>query len=38
MFAALIVLAAIALALYFALDVALKRALPWQPDSLATEG
>jgi putative hydroxymethylpyrimidine transport system permease protein len=38
MFAALIVLAAIALALYFVLDVALKRALPWQPDSLATEG
>jgi putative hydroxymethylpyrimidine transport system permease protein len=37
MFAALIVLAVIALVLYFAVDAALKRALPWQPDTLGTE-
>jgi putative hydroxymethylpyrimidine transport system permease protein len=37
MFAALLVLAVIALALYFAVDAALKAALPWQSDTLATE-
>ena len=33
MFAALLTLAVLAVALYFAVDVALRRALPWQPDS-----
>jgi putative hydroxymethylpyrimidine transport system permease protein len=37
MFAALIVLAAVALAIYFVLDAALKRALPRQPDAFTTE-
>ena len=37
MFAALIVLAAMALALYFAVDRALTALLPWQPDSLTQE-
>jgi putative hydroxymethylpyrimidine transport system permease protein len=32
MFAALLVLALLAVALYFAVDGALRRALPWQPD------
>ncbi|MBI1208550.1 MAG: ABC transporter permease subunit [Azospirillum sp.] len=34
MFAALIVLGAMAVTLYFTIDRALRRALPWQPDSL----
>jgi putative hydroxymethylpyrimidine transport system permease protein len=34
MFAALLVLAAMALALWFAMDLLLRRAIPWQPDSL----
>ncbi|QQP88178.1 ABC transporter permease [Skermanella sp. TT6] len=33
MFAALLTLAAIAVALYFAVDALLRRALPWQPDN-----
>ena len=33
MFAALATLAALALALYFAVDWGLRRALPWQPES-----
>jgi putative hydroxymethylpyrimidine transport system permease protein len=33
MFAALLTLAAIALLLYFGVDAALRRALPWQPES-----
>ena len=33
MFAALLTLAVLAVALYFAVDVALRRALPWLPDS-----
>jgi putative hydroxymethylpyrimidine transport system permease protein len=33
LFAALITLAALALALFFAVDALLRRALPWQPDS-----
>jgi putative hydroxymethylpyrimidine transport system permease protein len=37
MFAALIVLAAMALALYFAVDRALTALLPWQPDTLNQE-
>lgn len=37
MFAALFVLAAMALALYFAVDRALTALLPWQPDSLTRE-
>lgn len=37
MFAALLVLAAMALALYFAVDRALTALLPWQPDSLTRE-
>ncbi len=37
MFAALIVLAAMALALYFAVDRALTALLPWQPDSITRE-
>jgi putative hydroxymethylpyrimidine transport system permease protein len=37
MFAALIVLAVIALAVYFTLDAVLKRALPWQPDTAASD-
>jgi putative hydroxymethylpyrimidine transport system permease protein len=37
MFAALIVLAAMALAIYFAVDRALTASLPWQPDSLNEE-
>ena len=36
MFAALFCLAVMALALYFLLDWALRRAIPWQPDSLLT--
>ncbi len=32
MFAALTVLAAIAVLLYFAVDAGLRHALPWQPD------
>jgi putative hydroxymethylpyrimidine transport system permease protein len=36
MFAALIVLAVMALALWFAVDLLLRRAIPWQPDSLLT--
>ena len=34
MFAALLVLSAIAVALYFAIDIALRRALPWQADRI----
>jgi putative hydroxymethylpyrimidine transport system permease protein len=34
MFAALFVLALMALALWFAVDLLLRRAIPWQPDSL----
>ena len=34
MFAALFCLAVMALALYFLLDWALRRAIPWQPDTL----
>ena len=34
MFAALLTLALIAAAIYFAVDYALRRLLPWQPDSL----
>lgn len=37
MFAALFVLALMALALWFAVDAALRRAIPWQPDQLLTE-
>lgn len=37
MFAALFVLALMALALWFATDLLLRRAIPWQPDSLLTE-
>jgi putative hydroxymethylpyrimidine transport system permease protein len=37
MFAALLVLALMALALWFATDRLLRRAIPWQPDSLLTE-
>ena len=37
MFAALIVLAAMALALYFAMDRALTALLPWQPDSITED-
>jgi len=33
MFAALFILALVAVAIYFAVDVALRLALPWQPDS-----
>lgn len=33
MFAALLVLVAISLTLYFLVDRGLRRALPWQPDS-----
>ena len=33
MFAALLTLAVIAVALYFAVDAMLRRALPWQPES-----
>lgn len=36
MFAALFVLALMSLALWFAVDAALRRAIPWQPDSLFT--
>lgn len=36
MFAALAVLTALSLALWFALDAALRRLLPWQPDTLST--
>jgi putative hydroxymethylpyrimidine transport system permease protein len=38
MFAALFVLAAMALALWFALDAALRAALPWQPDRIPDDG
>lgn len=37
MFAALFVLAVFAVALYFAVDVLLRRAIPWQPERLADE-
>ena len=37
MFAALLVLAAMALTLYFAVDRALTALLPWQPDSITQE-
>jgi putative hydroxymethylpyrimidine transport system permease protein len=37
MFAALLVLALMALALWFATDFLLRRAIPWQPDSLLSE-
>lgn len=37
MFAALFVLALMALALWFAIDWLLRRAIPWQPDSLLSE-
>lgn len=37
MFAALLTLAVFAVALYFIVDTVLRRALPWQPDVLATE-
>ncbi len=37
MFAALITITALALALYFGIDWALKRALPWQPETPLTE-
>lgn len=36
MFAALVTLATIALALYFAVDIMLRASLPWQPDSSPT--
>lgn len=38
MFAALLVLAAMALALWFATDAALRALLPWQPDQLSERG
>ena len=34
MFAALFTLAVMALVLYFTLDLALRRLIPWQPESL----
>jgi putative hydroxymethylpyrimidine transport system permease protein len=37
MFAALLTLAAFAVALYFAVDGALRRAIPWSPDSSPTD-
>lgn len=37
MFAALLTLAAMALALWFAVDAALRRLVPWQPDTLASD-
>lgn len=37
MFAALLVLALMALALWFTMDRLLRRAIPWQPDSLLSE-
>ncbi|MDP6342999.1 MAG: ABC transporter permease subunit, partial [Alphaproteobacteria bacterium] len=37
MFAALFVLAIIAVALFFTVDRLLRRLLPWQPDSLPNE-
>jgi putative hydroxymethylpyrimidine transport system permease protein len=37
MFAALFVLAAFAVAIYFAVDAALRRLVPWQPETLLTE-
>lgn len=37
MFAALLTLALLAVALYFAIDAALRRLLPWQPDTLPAE-
>ena len=36
MFAALFVLAVIAVGLYFAIDAVLRRALPWQHESFTT--
>jgi len=36
MFAALVVLATLAVALYAAVDIALRKALPWQPETLDT--
>ena len=38
MFAALFTLALIALALYFAMDAALRRLVPWQPDTMPSTG
>ena len=37
MFAALLTLAVMAVALYYAVDFALRRLLPWQPDSLPSD-
>jgi putative hydroxymethylpyrimidine transport system permease protein len=37
MFAALLTLMIITLALYFAMDGALRRLIPWQPDTLLSE-
>jgi putative hydroxymethylpyrimidine transport system permease protein len=37
MFAALVVLAAVAIALYFTLDMALRRAIPWQVETSPTD-
>lgn len=37
MFAALVTLAVMAVALYFAVDAALRRSLPWQPDTSPTD-
>jgi putative hydroxymethylpyrimidine transport system permease protein len=37
MFAALLTLGAIAVALYFAVDRVLKRVMPWQPESSPAE-
>ena len=37
MFAALFVLALMALALWFTVDRLLRRAIPWQPDSLLSD-
>ena len=37
MFAALLTLAIAAIALYYAVDAVLRRALPWRPDTLATK-
>ena len=34
MFAALLTLAALAVTLYFLVDLALRKAIPWQPDTL----
>jgi putative hydroxymethylpyrimidine transport system permease protein len=37
MFAALLTLAVIAVGLYYAVDFALRRLLPWQPDTLPSD-